>query len=180
MQSFTCRVASSPSYSLPNSLFSCQSLHALAPGRAATPRLAFPAFSFEALNAVLHLSELSDPHLGRDDPKRCNQIKIMPFIQTSLAQSQSASPKATTLYVYNMSLFLVACLLNRWQRASSASSSSSSLRVPEYRRQLVLVLLLLLLLVLVVVFNIVLQKKKGLNWLSKLQSYAIIDRVPSK
>jgi hypothetical protein len=44
----------------------------------------------------------------------------MPFIQTCLAQSESASPKATTLYVYNMSLFLVACLLNRWQRASSA------------------------------------------------------------
>jgi hypothetical protein len=37
-------------------------LHALAPGRAATPTLAYPAFSFrnEALNAVLHLSELSD------------------------------------------------------------------------------------------------------------------------
>jgi hypothetical protein len=52
--------------------------------------------------------------------KRCNQIKIMPFIQTCLAQSQSASPKATMLYVHNMSLFLVACLLNRWQRASSA------------------------------------------------------------
>jgi hypothetical protein len=44
----------------------------------------------------------------------------MPFIQTCLAQSESASPKATTMYVYNMSLFLVACLLNRWQRASSA------------------------------------------------------------
>jgi hypothetical protein len=37
-------------------------LHALVPGRAATPTLAFPAFFFgnEALNAVLHLSELSD------------------------------------------------------------------------------------------------------------------------
>jgi hypothetical protein len=35
-------------------------LHALAPGRAATPTLAFPVFSFEALNTVLHLSELSD------------------------------------------------------------------------------------------------------------------------
>jgi hypothetical protein len=44
----------------------------------------------------------------------------MPFIQTCLAQSESASPKATTLYVHNMLLFLVACLLNRWQRASSA------------------------------------------------------------
>ena len=58
--------------------------------------------------------------MGRDDPKRCNQIKIMPFIQTSLAQSQSASPKATTLYLHNMWLFLVPCLLNRWERASSA------------------------------------------------------------
>ncbi len=37
----------------------------------------------------------------------------MPFIQTCSAQSESASPKATTLYVYIMSLFLVACLLNR-------------------------------------------------------------------
>jgi hypothetical protein len=44
----------------------------------------------------------------------------MPFIQTCLDQSESASPKATTLCVYNMSLFLVACLQNRWQRASSA------------------------------------------------------------
>ena len=47
-------------------------------------------------------------------------MKIMPFIQTSLAQSESARPKATTLYVYTMSLLIVACLLNRWQRASSA------------------------------------------------------------
>ena len=46
-----------------------------------------------------------------------NQIKIMPFIQTSVAQSQSDSTKATTLYVFNMSLFLVVCVLNRWQRA---------------------------------------------------------------
>ena len=44
----------------------------------------------------------------------------MPFIHTSFGEGQSARPKATTLYVYNMSLFLVACLLNRWQRASSA------------------------------------------------------------
>jgi hypothetical protein len=84
-----------------------------------------------ALNAVLHLSELSDQldvtlasskivnsRLGRDDPNRCNQIKSMPFIHTFLAQSESARPQATTLYVYNMSLFLVACMLNRRQRAS--------------------------------------------------------------
>jgi hypothetical protein len=56
-------------------------------------------------------------HLGRDDSKQCKQINIMPFIQTSLAESESASPKATTLHVYNVSLFLVACLLNRWQKA---------------------------------------------------------------
>jgi hypothetical protein len=58
--------------------------------------------------------------LSFQKPLKCNQIKIMPFIQTFLAQSESASPKATTLHVYNMSLFLVACLLSRWQRASSA------------------------------------------------------------
>jgi hypothetical protein len=44
----------------------------------------------------------------------------MPFIQTCLAQNESTSPKATTQYVYNMSLFVVDCLLNRWPRASSA------------------------------------------------------------
>jgi hypothetical protein len=60
-------------------------------------------------------SPVTGSHLGRDDPKRCNQIKIMPFIQTGLAQSESASPKATTLYVYNMSLFRVVCLLNRYK-----------------------------------------------------------------
>ena len=66
--------------------------------------------------------------MGRDDPKRCKQIKIMPFIQTSLAQSESASPKATTLYVHNMSLFLVACLLKSWQRASSARGLQNKAR----------------------------------------------------
>ena len=98
----------------------CQSLHALAPGRAAMPTLAFAAFSFESnLNACSKVIQTGS-HLGRDDPKRCNQIKIMPFIQTCLAQSESASPKATTLYVYTMSLFRVVCLLNRWKSASSA------------------------------------------------------------
>ena len=43
----------------------------------------------------------------------------MPFIQTSLPQSQSGNQKATTSYVYNMSFLLVTCLLNRWQRAIS-------------------------------------------------------------
>jgi hypothetical protein len=33
------------------------------------------------------LSTMSQTHLGRDDPKRCNQIKIMPFTWTSLAMS---------------------------------------------------------------------------------------------
>jgi hypothetical protein len=47
-------------------------------------------------------------------PKRCHQIKIMPFIQTGVTYSESAHPKTTTRYVYNMSLFLVARLLNRW------------------------------------------------------------------
>ncbi len=63
----------------------------------------------------------TDSHLGRDDPQWYNQLKIMPFIQTSLGPSESASLKATTLHVHNMSLFLfsclVSCLLNRWQRA---------------------------------------------------------------
>ena len=49
--------------------------------------------------ALAHLKFTYNVIAGRDDPKRCNQIKIMPFIQTCLAQSQSASPKATTLYV---------------------------------------------------------------------------------
>ena len=55
-------------------------------------------------------------HLGRDDPKRSNQIKIIPFIQTSLSQSQSVSPKDTTRNVYKMSFFLVACLPNKWHK----------------------------------------------------------------
>jgi hypothetical protein len=47
----------------------------------------------------------------------------MKFFQTCLDQNESARPKDTTLYVYNMSLFLVDCLIN-WddkeqQRASS-------------------------------------------------------------
>jgi hypothetical protein len=49
----------------------------------------------------------------------------MPIIQTRLTQSDSSSPEDTTLYVYNMSLFLVTCLLNRCQRASSAGCLQS-------------------------------------------------------
>ena len=51
-------------------------------------------------------------------PTPCNQIKIMSFIQTGLAHSESGSQKTTTRYVYNMSIFLVSRLLNIWQRAS--------------------------------------------------------------
>jgi hypothetical protein len=75
-----------------------------------------PCFLFERnLTACPKISQTGS-HLGRDDPKRCNQIKIMPFIQTSLR------PKCKTegYHAYNMSPFLVACLLKRWQRASSA------------------------------------------------------------
>jgi hypothetical protein len=36
----------------------------------------------------------------------------MLFTWTSLAQSESANPKSTTLYLYNMSLFLVTCRLD--------------------------------------------------------------------
>ena len=42
------------------------------------------------------------------------------FIQSCFAPCKSARPKVTTLYVNRKSLFLVARLLNRWQRASSA------------------------------------------------------------
>ena len=107
-------------------------LHALAPGRAATPvrqRSLFPPFllkwSFNGRAAFKRAfrptwcdkGKLKDgqtgSHVGRDDPKRRNQIKIIQFIQTCLTQSKSARPKAATLYVYNMSLFLVACLLQQ-------------------------------------------------------------------
>ena len=92
------------------SLLACQCVHALAPDRAATPTLAFAAISFEIkVNACSKISQTGS-HLARDDLKRFNQIKIMQFIQTSLAQSESARPKATALYAYKMTLFLVACL----------------------------------------------------------------------
>ncbi len=55
----------------------------------------------------------------------------MLFIQTGSAQSKSTRPKTTTLYVYNMSLFLVVCLLIRCQRVISVNCSSSSSRVPQ-------------------------------------------------
>ncbi len=161
----------------------------LAPCRASTPTLAFPAFFLknEAGNAVLHLIELSDQfdvtlessktnwfsrgsrrrpkvmqsnkdHVIYSDffssrrkfkpegyhdvcgqyvalscclsatqmekSKQCRLLLNSVLLEPrSLAQSESASPKATTLYLYNMSLFIVVCLLHRWQRASSAGSS---------------------------------------------------------
>jgi hypothetical protein len=45
-------------------------------------------------------------HLGRHDPRRCNQIHIMPFMHTCLDHSQSESLKAITLYVCNMSYYI--------------------------------------------------------------------------
>jgi hypothetical protein len=85
----------------------------------------------------------------------------MPFIQTCLAQSQRASPKATTLYVYNMSPFLVACLLNRWQTHYGAVQAPPP--PPEYSEYL---LLLVLVLVrgtrgLVLILGLVLFQKKA-------------------
>ena len=62
-------------------------------------------------------------------PSDANQIKIMPFIQTSLAQSESASPKTTTLYVYNMSLFLIACL------SAKQMAKSKQFKVPTKQGQ---------------------------------------------
>ena len=112
--SHTCRVASSPLSLSPNIfvLFST--------ARACTQTLAFAAFSFEGNVKTCSKISQTGSHQGRHDPKRCNQIKIMPFIQTSFRASESARPKATALYVYDMSLFLVACLLNRGKPASSA------------------------------------------------------------
>ncbi len=77
---------------------------------------------FDHLNVTLESSQIVPlPRTWVETtPKRCNQIKIMPFIQTGLTHSESANPKTTTRYVYNMSLFLVPRLLNRWQRASCA------------------------------------------------------------
>jgi hypothetical protein len=66
------------------------------------------------LNAV-HLKlqfkrKRGEKMLGEESDTKAqrNQIKIMPFIQTPLAQSERDRPKATTMYVYNMSLSLVA------------------------------------------------------------------------
>ncbi len=49
------------------------------------------------------------------------------------AQGESAGPKATTLCVYNVSLFLVACLLI-WPRASSARCLQKKARGLEVGR----------------------------------------------
>jgi hypothetical protein len=117
--SHTCRVASSPLSLSPNIfvLFStasaCTRSHPAELRRSLLPRFLLKATEIRAQSQT-------GSHLGRDDPKRCNQIEIMPFVHTSFRESESARPKATALYVYNMLLFLVTCLLNRWQRASSA------------------------------------------------------------
>jgi high-affinity Fe2+/Pb2+ permease len=75
---------------------------------------------FDQLDVTLESSKIVKLALTWVATTQSDAIKQRSFIQTCLTQSESASPKATTLYVYNMSLFLVACLLDRWQRASSA------------------------------------------------------------
>ncbi len=121
----TCRIAwslihylpKSFLHSLPTSLFSSNNLLSVlarvAPCSAVLKR-ALP----DQLDVTLESSKIvkltlvwvATTHLV---PRKCNQTKIMTFIQTFLAESESASPKATTLYVHNMSLFLVACLINK-------------------------------------------------------------------
>ena len=63
-------------------------MHALAPGRAATPTLAFPAVSFEAMNAVLSLSELSD-----QVDVTLESSKIVKLALTWVATTQSDAAK---------------------------------------------------------------------------------------
>jgi hypothetical protein len=127
---FTCRVASSLETRLLSSLLPVPA--SSRPRQSCDANARFPRnfFRNEALNAVLHISELSDQldlTLGTSKIiqldttvshlKRCSQIRIMQFIQTILAQSASARLKATALcevYVYKLSLFRVVCLLNRW------------------------------------------------------------------
>jgi hypothetical protein len=77
---------------------------------------------FDHLNVTLESSQIVPlpPTWVETTPKRCHQIKIMPFIQTGLAHTESGIQKTTKRYVYNMSLILVAHLLNRWDRASYA------------------------------------------------------------
>ena len=50
------------------------------------------------------------------------------FIQTGLVQSENGSPKVTTVYVYNMSFFLVDCLYNRWQRGTCGRCIQNKVR----------------------------------------------------
>jgi hypothetical protein len=108
VQWLKCRVASSPCPSLPTSLLSSLlPVLALAHTRESCHVNArFPRDFFwnEALNAVLHVSELSDQL-----DVTLESSKIVKLALTWVATTQSDA--------------IVACLLNRWQRASSASSS---------------------------------------------------------
>lgn len=76
--------------------------------------LDFTSFSFERnLFIKLKFVPKDKSNWTSPGPTVMQSNKIMPFIQTSLGEGQSARPKATTMYVYNMSLFLFVCLLNR-------------------------------------------------------------------
>jgi hypothetical protein len=80
-----------------------------------TSTLDFAVFSFERnLKCVSRSPKISQTgsHIGFDDPKRFDQIKIIPFIQTSLDEDQSGRPRKP-LYVYSMSLFMVGCLSDK-------------------------------------------------------------------
>jgi hypothetical protein len=89
----------SPCRSLPTSFLSCllPDLARARTWRSCDANARLPRFLGKNLNACSKMSQTGS-HLGRDDPKRCIQMKIMPFIQTTLAHSESAQPKATTLY----------------------------------------------------------------------------------
>jgi hypothetical protein len=99
------------------SLLSCQCFHAIAPGRAATPNLAFATFSFEVNVNVCSKISQTGFHLGRDDPKRCNQRKIVPFIQTSLTSKRSH--KAEGYPAVCVQYVAVSCCLSARQMATS-------------------------------------------------------------
>jgi hypothetical protein len=66
------------------------------------------------LNAFSKISQRGS-HLCRDDLKRCNQIKIMPFLRNSSAQSESASYRAVCVQ-YDVAL---SCCLSAIQMATS-------------------------------------------------------------
>jgi hypothetical protein len=86
----------------------------------------------EASNAVLQSSELSDQLVATlksstivkialtwiHDAKRCDKIKIMPSIQTSLAQSESARPNEG-YHAVCVQHVAVSCFLSAKQMATS-------------------------------------------------------------